>query len=137
MASILVIGPDAALLEGISQTLIGAGHQVVTTPHVTTALDTLHGISPLVAVVQRSELGGGTGFPIPLASGGALISFDGDDGDYERLPYALKRITLAELQLPLERQRLLALIRNVETRAVASGREDSLPVRSNNLPKRA
>jgi hypothetical protein len=37
----------------------------------------------------------------------------------------LKRATLAELSLPLERHRLLALIQYVQSRARAAGRESS------------
>lgn len=125
MAVILVVGPDAALLEGVSQTLVGAGHEVLVARDVPEALESLGSIRPLVAVVDRDELvKSGVAFRAALGPGAALIAFNNDDTDGERLPFALKRATLAELQLPLERQRLLALVRNVEARAHAAGRDE-------------
>ena len=126
MASILVIGPDTALLEGISQTLVGAGHRVVVAKDVAEALETLQGAKPLVALVDCDELNkGGSIFRVSLAQGGALLAFHCDDEDAVDLPFRLQRATLAELKLPLERQRLLALVRYVESRARAAGRESS------------
>lgn len=123
---ILVVGPDTALLEGVSQTLVGAGHQVVVAKDIPEALEALQGVRPLVAVVHRDELlNGGTVFRASLAPGGALLAFHGDEVDAEGLPFRLQRATLAELQLPLERQRLLALVRFVEDRAHATGHESS------------
>lgn len=133
MASILVVGSDAALLEGVSQTLVGAGHQVVVANDIPEALDSLRGARPLLAVVHRDEIvNGGVAFRVALAQGGALIAFHSDETDEDPLPFELKRATLAELRLPLERQRLLALIRNVESRALAAGREtqDDMPAES-------
>jgi len=126
VASILVVGPDTAVLEGVSQTLVGAGHQVVVARDIPEALETLRRKRPLIAVVHCEELlKGGDVFRIPLASGGALLAFHCDDADATRLPFRLQRATLAELQLPLERQRLLALVRYVESRALAAGHESS------------
>ena len=126
MASILVVGPDAALLEGISQTLVGAGHRVVVARDVTEALETLQGAKPLVALVDCDELSkGGSIFRVALAQGGALLAFHCDDVDAADLPFRLQRATLAELKLPLERQRLLALVRYVESRARTAGRDFS------------
>ena len=127
MASILVVGPDAALLEGVSQTLTGAGHKVTLSKDISEALETLGGTRPLVAVVDCDELmKGGNVFRVPLARGGALLSFSCDDADPKPdLPFRLKRATLAELRLPLERHRLLALIQYVESRAKAAGREST------------
>ena len=127
MACIVVIGPDTALLEGISQTLVGAGHQVVVTKDIPEALENLRGTRPLVAVVHRDELlTGGAIFRIPLANGGALISFHSDESTAAALPFTLQRVLLADLVLPLERQRLLALLRFVASRAEAAGRESTL-----------
>lgn len=126
MASILVVGSDVALLEGVAQTLVGAGHQVVVAKDVPEALETLDGERPLVALVHGDELltHGAALRPI-LAEGGALLAFHRDDADEMGLPFRVKRTTLAELTLPLERQRLLALVRYVESRAQAAGRGSS------------
>ena len=126
MALIVVAGPDAALLEGLSQTLVAAGHRVVVSDDVAGALDALQGAKPLVALIHREELvRGGTAFRISLAQGGALLAYHGDDIEEEFLPFSLRRATLAELRLPLERQRLLALIRHVESRWQTTGRDST------------
>ena len=123
MATILAVGPDAALLEGVAQTLIGAGHQVVIARDIPEALETLHNKRPLLALIECDELEArGSMLQAILAHGGAVIAFHCDDDD-SRLPYRVKRTTLAELKLPLERQRLLALVKYVENRALAAGRE--------------
>ena len=122
MASILVVGPDAALLEGVAQTLVGAGHQVQTASDIPEALQSLGDNRPLLALVSCEELQGrGPMMQAMVAQGGAVLAFHCDDDD-SRLPYRIKRNTLAELKLPLERQRLLALVKYVENRARAAGR---------------
>jgi DNA-binding NtrC family response regulator len=123
VTSILVVGSDVALLEGVAQTLVGAGHQVVIAKDIPEALETLHDDRPLVALVHCDELlSRGAMLRPALAEGGAMVAFHCDDADEQRLPFRVKRSTLAELTLPLERQRLLALVRHVETRAQAAGR---------------
>ena len=123
MASILVVGPDAALLEGVAQTLVGAGHQAVIARDIPEALETLRGSHPLLALVDCEELQArGAMLQAIVAQGGAVLAFHCDDDD-SRLPFRIKRTTLAELKLPLERQRLLALVKFVESRARAAGRD--------------
>ena len=123
MASILVISSDRALLEGMSQTLSGAGHEVVVAADISEAVETLRGARPLVALVNRDELHDSTAvFQVSLARGGALLTFRTADDAPRTIPFRLRRATLADLQLPLEKQRLLALIRYVETRVRTSGR---------------
>ena len=124
VALVLVAGPDEALLEGISQTLTGAGYRVLVASDIPQALDALGSDRPLLAVVHRDELvRNAAGLRIPLAPGGALLSFETEDTIEAHLPFVLKRATLAELRLPLERHRLLALLRHVETRARITGRD--------------
>ena len=124
MALILVVGPDAAVLEGLSQTMVGAGHQVHLAQDISEAIFSLRGERPMVAVVDRDELiRSGPGLRGSMAAGGALIAFHCDEADTVRLPFELRSATLAELQLPLERQRLLALVKFVETRARAAGKD--------------
>jgi DNA-binding NtrC family response regulator len=123
VASILVVGPDAALLEGVAQTLVGAGHQVQTAEDIPQALESLGENRPLLALVSCEELQGrGPMMQAIVSQGGAVLGFHCDDDD-SRLPYRIKRNTLAELKLPLERQRLLALVKYVENRARAAGRD--------------
>ena len=124
MASILIVGPDVALLEGVAQTLIGAGHKVSVAKDIPEALDSLHGTHPLIALVGCEELiTRGAMLNSVIAHGGALMAYHCDDDDESGLPFSVKRTTLAELRLPLERQRLLALVKYVEYRARAAGRD--------------
>lgn len=123
MAQILLVGPDTALIEGVSQTLAAAGHRVMIAADIAGAMMVLNGCRPLIAVVDRTELfSDGPTFRVPLALGGALIVFHSDDADRIPLPFPIQRTMLAALQLPLERQRLVALVGNVEVRARAAGR---------------
>ena len=122
MALILVIGSDPALLEGVSQALGGAGHQVTVAHDVPEAMENLRGLRPLVAIVNRDHLFNGlTGAAMPLAKGGALVTYHTSDDEPRSSAFPLRRAPLAELQLPLERQRLLALVKVVEDRARTCG----------------
>jgi hypothetical protein len=124
VASILIVGSDAALLEGVAQTLVGAGHKAVVAKDIPEALETLHGKRPLIALVHCEELiSRAQMLHSALAHGGALLAFHCDDDDNYTLPFNVKRTTLATLKLPLERQRLLALVRYIENRAHAAGRD--------------
>jgi DNA-binding NtrC family response regulator len=124
VASILVVGPDVALLEGVAQTLVGAGHHVAVAKDIPEALETLHGSHPLIALVSCEELvSRGAMLNSVIAHGGALLAYHCDDAEEAGLPFRVKRTTLAELRLPLERQRLLALVKYVESRARAAGRD--------------
>jgi DNA-binding NtrC family response regulator len=122
VALILVIGSDPALLEGVSQALGGAGHQVTVAHDVPEAMENLHGLHPLVAIVNRDHLINGlTGSAIPLAKGGALVTYRTSDDEPRTAAFPSRRAPLAELQLPLERKRLLALVKVVEDRAKTCG----------------
>lgn len=137
MASILIVGTDAAVLEGVAQTLVGAGHQVTAAKDIPEALETLHGKHPLIALVHCEELAARAQMlHSVLVHGGALLGFHCDDDDRVNLPFAIKRTTLAVLRLPLERQRLLALVRYIENRAHAAGRElsDDVELRNETSP---
>ena len=123
MALILVIGSDPALLEGVSQALGGAGHQVTVAHDASEAMENLNGLRPLVAIVNRDHLFNGlTGSAIPLAKGGALVTYRTSDDEPRSAAFPARRAPLAELHLPLERQRLLALVKVVEVRAKTCGR---------------
>jgi DNA-binding NtrC family response regulator len=126
VAVIVVVGPDAALLEGVSQSLVAAGHRVVVAGDVTGAIESLGRERPMVIVIDCTSLvSAGLAFRSSLAQGGAVIAFHCDDDESARLPFETRRATLAELSLPLERQRLLALVRSVEARAHAAGKNSA------------
>ena len=117
-----MIGSDPALLEGVSQALGGAGHQVTVAHDAPEAMENLHGLRPLVALVNSDHLVDGlNAFALPVARGGALMTYHTSDDEPRKASFPTRRAPLAELQLPLERQRLLALVKFVEDRAKTCG----------------
>lgn len=122
MASIVVVGTDAALLEGVAQTLGGAGHAVRLAPTLPEAAALTADDPPLVAVVER-ELMRARGATAPrLAPGGATLLYHAADSDLPPLTHRVQRATLADVAFPLERHRLLALVQSVVERQQATGR---------------
>ena len=122
MASILLIGTDAALLEGLAQSLVAAGHAPRIAGTVAEGAETAATDPPLVAVVERALAAvDSRALGLPLARGGALVLYRTGAGPAGRLAPAFGRAALADLSLPLERHRLLALIGRVEERARTTG----------------
>lgn len=125
MASVLLVGSDPAALEGIAQSLAGTGHRIRYAHSLLEALDGAYAEPPLVAVVERRLVcEPGAARRIPLAPGGTMVLYRGPDDAQPSLPPSLLRSTIADLSLPLERHRLVALIQQVEERARRSGRGD-------------
>jgi hypothetical protein len=120
MAAVLLIGSDMALLEGLAQTLAGAGHRCRLSPTPEEVAEVAPGAPPLVIVAERGDAE--QSLRLPLAPGGALILYRDGDEAAGALPAAVQRAVLADLALPLERKRLLALIEYVEERAARTGR---------------
>jgi hypothetical protein len=115
-----LVGADAALLEGIMQALSHAGHHVVSAASLAEAAFVASASPPLLAVVDRTLLAHTTGLrQLGVVPGGALVAY-GDPSS--PLPGPVRRQVLAELRLPLERARLLALVTHVESRAHRTGR---------------
>ena len=126
MASLLIVGTDSALIEGIAQTLTARDHQLFFAPTLADALDTVGAARPLVVLVERSSIDEiRMTLRVPLAPRGAFLVFHAEGTTNAPLPHRVQRATLAELELPLETQRLLALVRYVENRAHTLG-ADSL-----------
>ncbi|HET7189141.1 MAG TPA: hypothetical protein VFI52_13390 [Gemmatimonadaceae bacterium] len=124
MTHVMLVGGDAALLEGLAQALAALGH----TPRVVRTLKEARAWSsaqpPLVLVVDRmlaSEAGADL-LSTPLASGGARLLYRTSASPLAPLLPALQRAVLADLTLPLERHRLVALVQSVGERARLSGR---------------
>ncbi|SRR5579883_179134 len=119
MSSIVLIGSDLTLLEGLAQTLAAAGCRTAIAGAPRDIAPKPGAGLPLIAVVERRtavEAVRSGGLP-GLAPGGSVVLYhDSDDGPMP-LPATLQRITLADLTLPLERQRLVALVRSVSARA--------------------
>ena len=125
VADILLIGADAALIEGIAQALAAAGHRVLTAATIAEASFVAAAAAPLLTVADRALLSSvSDARSLGLAPGGALVVF-GDPA----IPLAgpLRRAVLAELLLPLERSRLTALAAHVAARAQHTGRGATTP----------
>ena len=124
MTHVMLVGTDAALLEGLAQSLAALGH----TPRVARSLDEARELSsaqpPLVLVVDRALASdaGPALLAAPLASGGVRLLYRTASTPLAPLLPSLQRAVLADLTLPLERHRLAALVQSVGERARLSGR---------------
>ena len=122
--TILLVGSDAALLEGLSQSLAALGYVPKVATGMHEASDCAAADPPLVVVVS-SELAADVGadvLRIPLAAGGALVLFHDAGRGPVILSPTLQRAVLADLALPLERHRLVALVQHVLHRSRTTGR---------------
>jgi len=121
---ILLVGTNAPALEGLAQTLSAVGYRSRVSVSLHDARDQALAERPLIAVVERSLAS--TPAPetlwIPLAPGGAVVLFRSAGAKSLPLSPSLQRTVLADLSLPLERSRLIALIQHVQARARAAGR---------------
>ncbi|HPV73884.1 MAG TPA: hypothetical protein PLX31_03265 [Gemmatimonadaceae bacterium] len=124
---LILIGSDDALLERLAQLLAGAGHKVKVAHSVEEAEELARQAAPLLVVIDRNSVAADSGEAasrIPLASGGAFVLYrtTSDQVGNLALAHGIARQTLADLALPLERQRLAALAQYVKARARESGR---------------
>lgn len=122
MATILLAGEDAALLEGLAQLLAALGHNSTVVRTLAEARDVSRRLLPLVTVVDRTLVGDEQALGIVCGAGGATVLFGHPDTPAELLAAPIRRSVLADLTLPLERNRLLALVQRVAVRAEAVGR---------------
>lgn len=124
---LILVGTNDALLEGLAQLLAGAGHRVRVAHAIDEAEEIARQKLPQLVIVDRQMAARESGKRIaglPLAPGGAVVLYrtTSDQGSLVALPHTLARLTLADLELPLERQRLIALAQYVAARARESGR---------------
>ncbi len=127
MATILLLGSDEALLEGLAQSLNALGHRTVLTHHVAEAIEAAHAERPMIAILSHAAAADDPrALRLPTVAGGALVLYR-EPGE-KALPTLSgpKRAVLADLVLPLERHRLTALVQHVEERIRATGREQTL-----------
>ena len=124
MPSILLVGTDLSLLEGLAQSLSAQGHGTRVAASFGEARELATADRPLIAVIEREmatesarEVLG-----LSLASGGALVLYRSGTKTGGAMPHVLQRHVLADLALPLERNRLAALVQHVSDRATAAGR---------------
>lgn len=124
MATVLLIGTDLPLLEGLTQSLAAMGHDTTVALSFAEALDLAAIRTPLIAIADRAmALASSEVLRLPLAAGGALVLFHLPGDGPSAVPLQLQRLILADLTLPLERQRMVALVQHVQDRARAAGRE--------------
>lgn len=125
MTQILLVGTEMPLLEGLAQSFAAMGFSPATAHSLQEARESAVHNPPLVAVVSRALAAAGSGadtLSIPLAPGGALVLFRAVGSALVTLSPTVQRSVLADLTLPLERNRLMALVQHVGERAKAAGR---------------
>lgn len=122
MTRSLVIGSDESVLEGIAQALAAAGHRSHVVRSLAEAAAVLTEIQPLVVVVERASAGDPEFLHLRLPTGCAVVLYRSDESPTIALPTAVQRLTLADLILPWERQRLITVVQRLTERAVATGR---------------
>ncbi|HET7621129.1 MAG TPA: hypothetical protein VFK39_04410 [Gemmatimonadaceae bacterium] len=125
MATILLIGTDEALLEGVAQLLAGSGH-ATSMAHTLSEGKALAAVQqPLAVLVETGmALEDPHGIPTPMPRGGAVLLYRTDERPSTVIPPSLQRLVLADLALPLERHRLLTLVRCMADRAFVTGRRE-------------
>ncbi|HET9010884.1 MAG TPA: hypothetical protein VFN38_03670, partial [Gemmatimonadaceae bacterium] len=114
MTHVMLVGNDAALLEGLSQALAALGHTSRVVRTLMEARQSSGSQPPLVLIVDRAlaSEGGADLLTAPLASGGARLLYRTTSSPLAPLLPALQRAVLADLTLPLERHRLVAPVQS-------------------------
>ena len=121
--TILLLGLDGALLEGLAQLLAMAGFRPIIAHDVLDAIDLARLELPIAAVIDRSiAMIDAAALRIPLAAHGAFVLFRAEEEATGAMPLSIARHVVGDLTLPLERQRLLALVRTLSQRERESGR---------------
>jgi DNA-binding NtrC family response regulator len=122
--NVLLVGEDAALLEGLAQSFAALGYD----PHVVESLhvarESAAGEPPLMVIIDGylASEASADALAISLAPGGALVLYHTKSDSRPAIPPTLLRIVMADLSLPLERNRLIALAQHVSQRVRVTGR---------------
>ncbi len=105
--------------------LAGSGH-LTSTAHTLAEGRALAAMQqPLAVLVEtRIALSEPQGIPAPMTRGGAVLLYRTDESPSSIIPQSLQRLVLADLALPLERHRLLTLVRCMADRALVTGRRE-------------
>jgi NAD(P)-dependent dehydrogenase (short-subunit alcohol dehydrogenase family) len=122
MTTSLVIGSDESVLEGIAQALAAAGHRAHVARSIAEASAVLTEIRPVVLLVERGCAAEPEFVRLRLPPGCALVLYRSNEEPTPALPTSVQRLTLADLILPWERQRMVTMIQRLTERAVATGR---------------
>ena len=120
---VLSVGGSSAVMEGIAQTLASNGFRVASVASADEAVSAVVAESPLVLLLP-AELASAHPelLSLPRRDVGATIVWRDPADSGMPLALSTRRSVLAELTLPLERQRLVSLARHVAARAVELGR---------------
>ena len=123
-ARVLLVGEDAALLEGLAQSFAALGYAPLVASSLPEARTVTSTQLPLLAVVDRelAAESGADALAIRLAPGGAIVLYHSAPAEQPTISHALQRAVMADLTLPLERARLMALAQHVQDRIRATGR---------------
>lgn len=122
---VILIGSDAALMEGLAQSFASQGLSPTVVGTILEACEVAVDIAPIMVVIDRptAVAAPGDALSIPMLAGGSLVLYRGaGERDPVETPAILRRSVMAELALPLERRRLMSLALKAKERAVASGR---------------
>ena len=120
---VLIVGGDAALREGVLQSLRATGVSGEGCEDLLSARERAVEEPPLALVVDAklstAQQGAGG---IPLLPGVAVILFREDVSAARPTQQLFGRSLVAELSLPLERVRLMTLLQRIVARARVTGR---------------
>lgn len=124
MTQILLVGTELPLLEGLAQSFAAQGFAPVVAQSLHDAREAAAHDPPLIVVVSRALAATASAetLSIPIAPGGAFVLYRSVATALVTLPASVQRAVLADLSLPLERNRLMALVHHVDERARVTGR---------------
>jgi DNA-binding NtrC family response regulator len=124
MTQILLVGTELPLLEGLAQSFAAQGFAPVVAQSLQDAREAAAHDPPLIVVVSRALAATASAetLSIPLAPGGAFVLYRSVTTALVTLPASVQRAVLADLSLPLERNRLMALVHHVDERVRVTGR---------------
>jgi DNA-binding NtrC family response regulator len=124
MTQILLVGTELPLLEGLAQSFAAQGFAPVVAQSLHDAREAAAHNPPLIVVVSRALAATASAetLSIPLAPGGAFVLYRSVTTALVTLPASVQRAVLADLSLPLERNRLMALVHHVDERVRVTGR---------------
>lgn len=121
---VLIVGGDTAVQEGLLQSIRSAGLRAASCADAQEARESATESPPLALVVHVDAAHGGNTPPqLPIRAGGAVVLFRDDAQSEASAPQAFGRTVVAQLVLPLERARLLALLSHLVGRARITGRD--------------
>jgi len=122
--NVLLVGEDAPLLEGLSQSFAALGYLPRVSESLHWARESAQRQPPLVAVISGDLASDSPAdvMAIKLAPGGVIVLYHGTVDARPIIAPSLQRAVMADLTLPLERNRLMALAQHVTERIRVTGR---------------